>query len=162
MKDINGEHNLFVYDISKGMWHKEDDFYADYFCSFMGQLYAIEHTGHKEPKGIIAMHGGLPNDKVSWMAQTGTIGTGIPDMKYISKLTVRMSMALGTKVRFLIQYDSMGGWEHLCTMSGTNLRSFSISIRPRRCDHMRLRIEGEGDARIYSITRTIEQGSDLS
>jgi hypothetical protein len=25
-----------------------------------------------------------------------------------------------------------------------------------------LRIEGEGDARIYSITKTIEQGSDIS
>jgi hypothetical protein len=85
----------------------------------------------------------------------------MPDMKYISRVTIRMSMALGTRVRFLIQYDSMGGWEHLCTMTGTNLRSFSIPIRPRRCDHLRLRIEGEGNANIYSICKTIEQGSDV-
>ena len=43
----------------------------------------------------------------------------------------------------------------------TKLRSFSVPLRPRRCDHFRLRIVGEGDAKIYSISKTIEQGGDL-
>ncbi len=160
MKDTAGDYHLFVYDMAKGMWHKEDDFHADCFCSYRGDMYAIEH----ESKAIFSMLGSGYNveGKVKWMTQTGPIGTDMPDMKYISKLTVRMSLALGTRVRFLVQYDSMGGWEHLCTITGTNLRSFSIPIRPRRCDHLRLRIEGEGDARIYSIAKTIEQGSDKS
>ena len=96
------------------------------------------------------------------MAQTGPIGTDSPDMKYISKLTIRMSLAIGTRVRFLVQYDSMGDWEQISMITGMNLRSFSVPIQPRRCDHFRLRIEGEGEARIYSITKTIEQGSDIS
>jgi hypothetical protein len=147
-----------VYDVAKAMWHKEDDLRVDSFCSYKENMYALEHdTGD-----IIIMNSSEDRERVKWMAQTGPIGTDMPDMKYISRLTIRMSMDMGTRVRFLVQYDSMGGWEHLCNMTGTNLRSFSIPIRPRRCDHLRLRIEGEGAARIYSITKTIEQGSDIS
>ena len=155
MKDAAGTWNLFVYDASKGMWHKEDNLKVDAFCSCRGEMYAI--SGNQ----IITMQGSAEKT-VKWMAQTGPIGTDSPDMKYISKLTIRMSMELGTRVRFLVQYDSIGGWDHICTLTGKNLRSFSVPIQPRRCDHFRLRIEGEGEARIYSITKTIEQGSDIS
>ena len=160
MKDSAEKWHLFVYSVQTGMWHREDDFRADCFCSFMDNLYAIEHGS----KNIIALLGSKTREeeKVSWMVQTGPIGTDMPDMKYISRLVVRLSLDQGTRVRMLIQYDSMGGWEHICTLLGRHLRSFSIPVRPRRCDHMRLRIEGEGDARIYSITKTIEQGSDIS
>lgn len=160
MQDMKGAWHLFVYDTAKGMWHKEDDLHADCFCSCREEMYCIDHDSRK----IITMLGSGTQDKgkVKWMAQTGPIGTDMPDMKYISRLVIRMSMAIGARVRFMVQYDSMGGWEHLCTMTGTDLRSFSLPVRPRRCDHLRLRIEGEGEARIYSITKTIEQGSDIS
>lgn len=158
MQDARGENHLFVYDMAKGMWHREDDLRVDCFCSCRGELYAI--SGGK----ILTMLGSGTKDTepVEWMAQTGPIGTDTPDMKYISRLTVRMSMEVGAKVRFLAQYDSMGDWKQICSITGTNLRSFSVPIQPRRCDHFRLRIEGEGEARIYSITKTIEQGSELS
>ena len=100
-------------------------------------------------------------DPVEWMAQTGIIGVDDPMKKYLSKLIIRMSLSIGSKICFHIQYDSAGEWEHICTVTGTSLRSFSIPIRPRRCDHMRLRIIGEGDAKIYSIAKVIEQGSDV-
>ena len=160
MEDSAGTYHLFVCDTAKGMWHKEDNLRADAFCSCREELYCIDH----DTKQIIAMLGSVTQDtdKVSWMVQTGVIGTDMPDMKYISRLTVRMSLELGARVRFLAQYNSMGGWEQLGAISGTNMRSFSIPIRPKRCDHMRLRIEGTGDAKIYSITKTIEQGSDIS
>jgi hypothetical protein len=99
---------------------------------------------------------------VQWMVETGEVGISSPDMKYISRLTVRMSMEIGSEARFYAQYDFDEDWEQLFTMQGTNLRSFSLPIRPKRCDHMKLRIEGEGVVRIYSITKTIEQGSELS
>ena len=160
MKDETDTWHLFVYDTSRAMWHREDNLRCDCFCSFQGELYGIENASKK----IITMLGSGTKDtkRVKWMAETGLIGTDMPEMKYISSLAARMSLAIGTRVRFLVQYDSMGVWEHITTITGRNLRSFSIPIRPRRCDHLRLRIEGEGEARIYSITKTIEQGSDIS
>ena len=158
MKDAHDKYHLFVYDTAKGMWHKEDDLHVECFCSNDAEMYAIA-----DGKIITLLGSGTKDTKdVEWMAETGEIGLSSPDMKYISRMNVRMSLAVGSTADFYIQYDQSGEWEHICTMTGTSLRSFSMPIRPKRCDHMRLKIVGEGEARIYSITKTIEQGSELS
>ena len=101
-------------------------------------------------------------EDVEWMVQTGEIGISSPDAKYISRITLRMSMDVGAEVSIYAQYDFSDVWESQCVLTSTNLRSFSLPIRPKRCDYMKLRIEGRGKAKIYSITKTIEQGSELS
>ena len=160
MKDTTDKYHLFVYDTAKGMWHKEDNLRADAFCSCRDEMYCIDY----DTKQIISMLGsGYKNtERVPWMVETGDLGIYSPDMKYISRITVRMMLDVGSEVRFFAQYDFSDDWEELFVMRGTNLRSFSIPIRPKRCDHIRLRIEGDGMAKIYSITKTIEQGSELS
>ena len=159
MRDANGQYNLFVCDTLKGMWHREDHTQALEFCNCRGDLYYIDNSDKK----IKAVRGtGTPETSLlKWEAITGIIGTDSPDKKYISRLDVRLSLSYGARVIFFIQYDSVPGWEQLFTMVGTTLKSFSVPIRPKRCDHLRLRIVGEGDAKIYSICKTIEQGSDL-
>ena len=160
MKDADGKYHLFVYDTAKRMWHKEDNIQVDAFCSYGGEVYAIESG----TKNIITLHGSGTKDdaKVPWMVETGIVGMSMPDMKYISRLLIRMALDIGARVEISIQYDSMGDWEQVCQMTVTNLRSFAVPIRPRRCDHFRIRIEGVGQGKIYSITKTIEQGSDVS
>lgn len=161
MMDSTDTCHLFVYDTAKQMWHKEDHFHARSFCSCGGDLYAIDEDTGK----IVSMlgMGETPyEDIVKWMAQTGEIGISSPDMKYISRITIRMAMDVGAKLHIYAQYDLDKDWLPVCDLVGTSIRSFSIPIRPRRCDHMKLRFEGEGMAKIYSITKTIEQGSELS
>lgn len=158
MRDSSGVYHLFVYDTAKGLWHREDNLRADAFCSCRGELYCIDHTSGY----IITMTGSgeETEEAVEWMAESGVIGTDSPDRKYISRLNVRMSLDLNTRIFFFAQYDSCGEWEHLATLTGTTLKSFVLPIKPKRCDHMRIRIQGIGGARIYSITKTLEQGSD--
>lgn len=160
MEDTKGAWNLFVYDVSKKMWHKEDNLHADVFCAHQGELYCIDH----DSKEIVTMFGSGTMDEtpVEWMAQTGELGISSPDMKFISRMILRMSAEVGTVINVYAQYDTDPEWILLCNIMSTGLRSFSVPIRPRRCDHMRLRIEGKGAARIYSLTRTITQGSDRS
>lgn len=159
MSDVYGIYHLFVYDASNGMWHKEDNTRVDAFCSCRGELYFVDHAD-KKIKTVLGS-GTKDSSPVEWMVESGVIGTYSPDKKYISRLTVRMSLNLGSVVRFYAQYDSGGDFEPLFTMTGTSLKSFAVPIRPKRCDHMRLRIEGQGDAKIFSIAKTIEQGSDI-
>ena len=161
MRGEDNVYHLFVYDVAKGMWHKEDNIRVDAFCSYENELYAIDH----ETKHIITMLSPgeeVEPDPVPWMVETGPWGMSMPDMKYISKLSIRMALEVGASVVVSIQYDSMGDWERVCQMTVTSLRSFTIPVRPRRCDHFRIRIEGVGQGKIYSITKTIEQGSDIS
>lgn len=160
MEDTKGDWHLFVYDVSKKMWHKEDNLHADVFCAHQGELYCIDH----DSKEIVTMFGSgtMDGTPVEWMAQTGELGISSPDMKFISRMILRMSAEVGTVINVYAQYDTDPEWILLCNIMSTGLRSFSVPIRPRRCDHMRLRIEGKGAARIYSLTRTITQGSDRS
>ena len=159
MMDDNGQYHFFVYDTMKGMWHREDDTQALEFCNCRGDLYYIDHAD----KQIKTVRGTGITDTapIKWNAVTGVIGTDSPDKKYISRMDVRMSLAVGTRVSFYAEYDSSGEWEHLFTMTGTKLGSFAVPIKPKRCDHMRIKIIGYGEAKIYSICKTIEQGSDI-
>ena len=160
MKDSEDYH-LFVYDTAKGMWHKEDNTQAVQFCNCRGNLYYIDYADKKIKMVREEANEDIETDPIEWKAITGVIGTDSPDKKYISSLVVRMKLEFGATVRFSAEYDSSGEFEHLFTMSGKKLQSFSIPIRPKRCDHLRLKIEGQGMAKIYSISKTIEQGSDV-
>ena len=159
MQDANEQYHLFAYDTAKGMWHREDDTQAVDFCNCRGDLYYIDYAERK----IKTMRGtGITDvETIKWSAVTGIIGTDSPDKKYISRMDVRMSLEVGTRVMFFAEYDSGGEWEHLFTMTGTKLGSFAVPIRPKRCDHFRLKIIGYGEAKIFSICKTIEQGSDV-
>ena len=163
---IGAKHNLFVFDTQKGVWHKESGFTAGDFCYSNNKLYCTDWDseqihildGDSYNNQLIA----VPEENVPWMVETGPIGMTLPDMKYISRLAVRMSLEVGSSAYVSIQYDSFGAWEQVANITATTLRSISVPIHPHRCDHFRIRIEGEGDCKIYSMTRTIEQGSDVS
>ena len=160
MADSMGKWNLFVYDTAKGLWHREDDLHASFFASYRGEMYCVD----AEDRNIITLLGSGEEDEseVEWMVETGELGVTSPDMKYISRITLRMSMEIGAEMNIYAQYDLSDEWVHVCNIRSTNLRSFSIPIRPRRCDFMRMKIEAKGMGKIYSMTKTIEQGSDIS
>lgn len=161
MRDMNEKYHLFVYDKTKDMWHREDDTQALCFCNHQGDLFYIDYMDN-QIKTVVRKNNRLQESApVKWQAVTGVIGTDSPDKKYISRMDVRMMLEIGASVGFFAEYDSSGEWEHLFTMTGKELRSFSVPIRTRRCDHLRLKIVGDGDAKILSICKTIEQGSGL-
>jgi hypothetical protein len=96
---------------------------------------------------------------VRWEAVTGILGTDTPGKKYISKIEMRMSLAHGSRVLIFVEYDSCGEWELVSTLVGDNLSTFTIPIRPRRSDHLRLKMSGYGEAKVFSMFKTIEEGS---
>lgn len=149
---------LYVYDTTQGFWHREDDFRAGGFASLDGKLYAID----AQNMNILILDGAQDPDEglVSWLAQTGELGLGIPESKYISRITLRLTMAEGAAMDVYAQYDQSEQWEQLCHIRGTSLRSFSVPIRPRRCDFLRLQFQGQGDMKLYAMTKTIEKGSE--
>ena len=160
MEDGWGKWHLFVYDTAKGLWHREDDLHASEFVSWRGEMYCVD----AEDMNIITLLGsGDPDEKVvQWMVETGELGISSPDMKYISRITLRMLLEPGAEMAIYAQYDMSDEWILMGCFRGTDLRSFSVPIRPRRCDYMRLRFEAKGMGKIYSMTKTIEQGSEWS
>ena len=154
------QYHLFVYDTRRGTWHREDDTQVTEFCNCRGDLYYIDYADN-QIKTVGGTGDSKEDSKIEWMAETGVIGIESPDKKYVSRIDIRLSMTVGARVFVHIQYDSLGDWEQVYAMTGITLRSFAIPIRPKRCDHLRMRISGIGESKIYSICKTIEQGSDV-
>ena len=159
MADPDGVYRLFVYDTEKGIWHKEDEIKAEGFCACRGDLYFID-AADKKIKLTDGEGFNFEDGDIEWMCESGIIGIGSPDKKYLSRIDVRIALDIGGDARFYVEYDSSGTFEQVRTFFGNSLRSFSAPIRPRRCDHLRIRIEGRGNAKIFSLTKTFEEGSD--
>lgn len=158
MKGAPEEYHLFVFDALKGLWHREDSTKITDFCNYLGELYFVDY-GNRQIHSVNGS-GTLDDSPVEWEAETGIIGTDMPDKKYISRIEIRLLLSAGASVAIYAEYDSLGEWELLHSMDGANLKSFPIPIRPKRCDHLRLKLIGKGDAKIFSICKTIEQGSE--
>lgn len=159
MSDADDNYYLFIYDTMRGMWHKEDLTHALEFASWRNEMYFVDADSGKIK--TIFGSGTADETRVKWSCETGLLGLSSPDRKYISRLNIRISLDIVSSAFFYIQYDSSGSWQHIASLRGSNTRSLSVAIRPRRCDHFRIRIEGEGDMKIYSITKTMSEGSDI-
>ena len=161
MCDSMGAWSLFVYDTKRGLWHREDSTHAAQFAAVSGELYFID----AEDGSVNTVNGTVGTvegqNSIHWSATSGVIGYTNAESKYVSRFNIRMKLPRGASMNVYIEYDSSGLWKHHGNIKGNGLDSFVIPIRPRRCDHYRLRIEGSGEVRVYSIAKILEIGSDM-
>lgn len=157
MKDNDGKWSLFVYDTKRGLWMREDSLHVTSFAAVGEELYALDADKH-----LWALKGsaGDPEEHVLWYGESGVMYYQYPDKKYVSRFNIRLNMEKGSRARVSLMYDSSGRWERMGELISDRLRTITLPIKPRRCDHLRIRIEGIGDVKIYSIARVLELGSD--
>ncbi len=154
---MTGKHVMLVYDTAKGLWHKESGVPVLQLCSCREELYCAAKDGK-----IFTMLGSGDSfeQDVRWFAESSMINASTPERAYLKRISIRMVLEPGSSVTISAQYDSCGAWESLGFFTGTDLRSFTVPVRPRRCDHLRLRLEGKGKAMVFSITKSMSGGSD--
>lgn len=159
MQADDGAYHMFVYDLTKNVWHREDCTHALAFARMDHELYYID----ADTNAIMAANGllGTQEKAVAWSAVSGCIGYDHPDNKYVARVNLRMLMEEGATLRVSVQYDSYGEWEDQVCMEGVGrTRSVTVPVLTRRCDHFRLRFDGTGVCRLFSIAKIIEYGSD--
>lgn len=186
MEGIN-DTRLFVYDTEKGLWHIEDEIKPIGFANYEGNIFMCDENNKLWVFPANGMDEGLypgmsfndeyfyPNENlypgmltntvneepVEWFCETGDLGLDSPYEKYVNKIIIRMQMEQDSEIAISIQYDSSGEWEELWNRLSDCKRSYSIPLRVKRCDHYRLRIEGKGMTKIYSIATELERGTEL-
>ena len=155
----SGEWSLFCLDTGRGIWYREDGLHALCFARADGELYAID----AESGALLAMKGsvGTAEERLPWMAETGLLDYQTPDRKYLSRYTLTLRMESGSKLSIWLRYDSEGDWLKSGEIELFGNGTVSLPIRPRRCDHLQMRICGEGEAKICALSRILEIGSAL-
>lgn len=165
LAEPDGERRLYVYDVQRGLWHIEDELEAVSFCRIEGDVYCLGADGVIRilgtPKAVPAE--GEEEGAFSWSAEFADFTHEDPNHKGVSKLQLRLGLEKDSRVTVMIQFDSDGVWRTVRTLTGDgSKRSFYLPIVPRRCDHYRLRLEGTGRARVYSLVRESYSGSERS
>lgn len=157
MRNRDGCWVLFVYDVKKQIWMKEDGLCVTDFAALSGELYALSQNS------IYALRGscGEKESHVDWMAESGILYYQYPDRKYLSRYNFRLQMEEGAQMDIYIQYDSSGIWERKGRIKFRGTGTVTVPIRPRRCDHMRIRLEGKGEFRLFSVAKILSIGSDV-
>ena len=158
MKDSGSHWHLFVYDTVKGLWLREDNLHALCFAKVRDELWCMSAD-----KKLIAMYGstGTAETTVSWAMETGILYYEYPDNKYLFRYDIRLNMAQNATAKIYMEYDSSGTWIESGTISRTGTGTVVVPIRPRRCDHLRMKLAGTGSVKIFSVARTLEVGSDV-
>lgn len=158
MKDPQNVWHFFCYNAQRGVWMHEDNLRVDGFASWNDELYAISNNQ------ILALNGteGVLEDEMDWEAITGIMYYEYTDQKYVRRYDIRMKMEEGAHMEVFLEYDSSGNWISAGTVNASKLLSATLPVRPRRCDHMRMKLTGNGHVRVLSIARILVKGSDVT
>jgi len=178
----NGVNHLFVYDTRKQIWHKEDDEKPRRFFRYKQSLFGIMTTDQiVRYEGMDIITNNLPasfrnkeieetsqmgeftihNRGIDWYAETGPIESGSINAKHIQRLGIRYELSERAWLKVSVKYDNEEKWIKAYEHEGKKSEGpVNIAFRPRRCEKFRLRFEGEGDCKILSIQRTVNEGSE--
>ncbi|MDO5112176.1 MAG: hypothetical protein Q4E65_07710 [Clostridia bacterium] len=152
MQDDAGGWHLFAYDTRYGIWHREDDAHALAFAPLSGDLYMLLANGK-----LLSLSGsGTAEDTLSWKAETGELIDSAHARP--QKLILRLEMALGASLCVQLSYDG-DDFLDAAYVSVTRKRPVVLPLRLRRCDSLRLRLSGTGEATLHALTLQLEEGS---
>ena len=167
MEDENGDWQLFVYNESADLWHREDNTQVRWFARVGGELYFIaQDNALYGVNGSTSLYEGdedaleQTEGPVSWYGETGDMGMDTPDNQYLAALQLCLELEAGSTLTVKLRYDG-GDWVQAAKITAATKRFFNLPIIPRRCGLLRLRLEGQGDGRLYSIAKVTESATEL-
>lgn len=172
MKNANNKYCLFTYNTKTATWYREDNLKVLGFAAVEDELYMID----EEHNTMVTATGsaGTQEEPLDWMAEFGISGIemrpnkygnmvrdDIPGSHYLKHFVFRMYMEDESEAELEIMYDSNGKWIPQGKVKGNSLKLTTLAVKPRRCDHLRYRLKGHGEFRLYDIIRELEVGSDV-
>ena len=159
MQDEDDAWHIFVYDTRRKLWHREDGLQVRSFSQCDGTLYALAYDGK-----VWATQGGGAEEEneLNWSAETGELGLVTPENQYLERMQLCMSLEDGAVVCAMVSYDEGDTWLVQGQMVGKKdrVKECLLHIRPKRCSHFRLKLQGRGECVLYSVSAVYEKGSD--
>ena len=95
------------------------------------------------------------------MAEFGDFTEGDENRKGSTKLQMRVEVDAGAALKISMEFNSDGVWRTVDTLQPDVKKSYYLPIIPRRSDHFRIKLEGTGAWRVYSLTRESYSGSEI-
>lgn len=152
-----GEWNLFVFDVLKGVWLREDS------------THALDISRHGDDVYFIAEDGGLyrigrdeTREGIEWSATFCPFNEIMDERKGYGRFNLRVDMAAGAWLAVDVKTDMDTTWRQVFTHSNEHARTVIVPIIPTRTDSMGIRVRGAGDCTIKALVREFTVGSDVT
>lgn len=155
MQDAAGWH-LFVYDVLKDIWLREDDTQAVDMVFHDGDVYLLCADGKLQK---IDRNAG--RDNVEWSVTLCPFNETMDERKGYSRFSMRLDMEAGAWLSVEIKTEHDQRWRQVYTTHNERARTISVPIIPTRCDTVSIRIHGKGDCTIKAFVREFTVGSDV-
>ena len=152
----NGEWGIYVYDLKRTLWTKEDNTHLVDMVYGDGDLYCVDSAGN------LFTIAGSRKEIIPWYLESGDLLEGTIDNKHIRKLRFHMHLDAGAEVTVLLQYDDDPTWQRVASFQAKTGRTHVIPVIPRRCQKYRYRLEGCGGMKLIALSKVIGLGSDVN
>ncbi len=171
MTNKENERILFVYDEAKNIWHKEDKINIKEFITNNCNLFFIAEKDEIKKlylADVVNKYGNFSGelsgffieDDFNWFAETGLWGLDLPEKKYYSNINIRLTGEKNSELNIYFQFNSNGEWIKKGEFKINKTGSINLSFQTPRCDHLKIKFEGKGEIKIFSISRKTEKGSE--
>lgn len=150
MLNPSNEYELLCYDTSAKQWYREDDlevfgFTRGSMLTSDGRLMAFRTQNPDETS--------IPSE-----LEFADFVEGSPNKKSTAKLLIRVELEDKSELTVKMSFDG-GAYETVKTLVSDGKQSYYLPILIKRCDRFRVKFEGKGMWRLYSLTREYSEGS---
>lgn len=155
MKGKDGSYGVWVYDTLRGFWLQEDGLNAG-FAWANGRFYLLDRAAKKV---YLTGQDNSEETRVPWSAEFCAMDEVVHNRKSYSRLLLRADFEAGSWLKAEISMDG-GSWQTVGQWSAGHGQTKVIPLLPRRCDRFRIRLSGEGNVMLRSLTRDYTLGSE--
>lgn len=147
---------LFVYDVLRNLWLREDGTHALDMAVSEGAVYFIDAEG-----GLYRIDRTAARSDIPWSVTFCPFTETMNERKGYSKFHLRVDMSAGAWLSVEMKTDRDRTWERIYTTHNERARTISIPIIPTRCDSVSIRVHGKGECMIRTFIREFSAGSDV-
>ena len=153
--ETSGTTDLYCYDTNVKQWYREDTPGNGYIIGFAyyGNLIASTKNEIHEFASAKSNEGRIPSE-----LEFADFVEGSPNKKSTAKLLVRVELESKSELTVKMSFDG-GAYETVKTLVSGGKQSYYLPILVKRCDRFRVKFEGKGMWRLYSLTREYSEGS---
>ena len=151
----NGEWSMYVYDVFKNIWLREDNTHAHDMMFSEGYIYFIDDSG-----AVNRIDRTESRADIDWSATFCPFNETINEKKGYSKFHLRLDMAAGAWLMVDVKADTDTQWREVYKTHNEKARTISVPIIPTRCDSVMVRLRGKGECTVKAFIREFITGSD--
>ena len=147
---------VYVFDVKRNMWLKEDDTHCVDMAFHDGYLYLLHADG-----GLWKIDPEGDRSEIEWSMTFCPFHETVNERKGYSRFHMRLELAAGAWLSVEVKRDIDNLWETVYTTHNDRARTITVPILPARCDSVEIRLTGKGECLLRTFIREFFVGSDV-